>query len=162
FPYTDSAQPGVTLTTSAASGLLTGGSDPYGYALTVVSDPDSSNGTVTNNPDGSFLYTTAHSTLTVQPDGSFTYLAAAGFTGTDRFRFRDFDGLNDSDPATVTINVSANPTGGADSGAGGSGSSGTDDSSGDVTDPSPQAGDDSYTIAPDQTLLTPIGQGVLA
>ena len=37
-----------------------------------------------------------------------------------------------------------------------------DDSSGDVSDPTPQAEDDDYTIGPDQTLLTPIGQGVLA
>ena len=37
-----------------------------------------------------------------------------------------------------------------------------DDSIGDVTDPAPVAEDDSYTIAPNQTLITPIGQGVLA
>ncbi|HVC94046.1 MAG TPA: putative Ig domain-containing protein, partial [Pirellulales bacterium] len=38
-------------------------------------------------------------------DGSFTYTPAPGFTGTDTFRYQDFDGLSYSSTVPVTIDV---------------------------------------------------------
>ncbi|SIN79230.1 VCBS repeat-containing protein [Singulisphaera sp. GP187] len=127
-------KPGETLTTTAANGVLSFASDPYGYEMTA---------TLVTNP--------AHGTLTLNPDGSFTYTPAAGFTGNDSFSYTVSDGLNTSDPTSTWINVSEDAWGG-DSGGGG----GTE-----PADTKPQAGSDGYEIAPGQTLLTPIGQGVL-
>jgi len=40
-------------------------------------------------------------------DGSFQYVPTAGFTGTDTFRYRASDGVDQSDLAVVTITVNA-------------------------------------------------------
>jgi VCBS repeat-containing protein len=48
----------------------------------------------------------AHGTLTLNDDGSFTYTPYTGFTGTDSFTYTAGDGVQSSDPATVTLNVS--------------------------------------------------------
>jgi VCBS repeat-containing protein len=75
----------------AAPGVLGNDSDPESEPLTAVLGTDVSNGALDLNPDGSFSYT---------PD--------AGFTGQDSFTYRAQDGSgNSSDPATVTITVSA-------------------------------------------------------
>jgi hypothetical protein len=47
----------------------------------------------------------ADGTLTQNPDGSFTYVPTAGFVGTDSFQFAASDGTEQSSSATVTINV---------------------------------------------------------
>ena len=166
--YSYTIQPGATLTTTSDDGVLSNAFDPYGYSLTAEPDP-SDDGGGTANADGSFTYTTANSTLTVNPDGSFTYTPNAGFTGTETFTYLVSDGLSAPATGTFTIDVTSSASGSGD-GSDGSDDSGdddsdtgdTNDSSGDVTDPAPVAEDDSYTIAPNQTLLTPIGQGVLA
>ena len=44
--------------------------------------------------------------LALNPSGSFIYTPAAGFTGTDSFTYRANDGQDNSNVATVTINVS--------------------------------------------------------
>jgi hypothetical protein len=44
-------------------------------------------------------------TLTLNPDGSFVYLANPGFTGTDSFTYYASDGYLNSDTVTVTIYV---------------------------------------------------------
>ena len=108
--YSYAVQPGATLTTTSANGLLSAAFDPYGYALTAVS-----NGSVPNNSDGSFTYTTDDGTLTVNPDGSFTYTPSASFLGIDTFTYAAYDGLNDSPPATFSIDVTPSASGGGGS-----------------------------------------------
>ena len=48
-----------------------------------------------------------HGTLDLEADGSFTYTPDADFNGSDSFSYRASDGGLESDPATVTIAVSA-------------------------------------------------------
>ena len=50
----------------------------------------------------------AHGVVSLNPDGSFTYTPAAGFVGTDQFRYAATDS-NGSTPADVTITVDAAP-----------------------------------------------------
>ncbi len=49
----------------------------------------------------------AHGTLTLVDNGSFTYLPAPLFAGSDTFTYQASDGLAESAPVTVTINVHA-------------------------------------------------------
>ena len=79
----------------AVPGVLGNDSDVDGDALTAVLDTDPMYGVVSLNANGSFDYT---------PD--------AGFIGTDSFTYVANDGELDSNIATVTIEVSAIPTGG--------------------------------------------------
>ena len=44
-------------------------------------------------------------TVTLNPDGTFTYVPDAGFIGTDTFTYKDVQGANSSNVATVTIDV---------------------------------------------------------
>ena len=54
----------------------------------------------------------AHGTLTLYDDGSFYYVPAAGFTGTDTFRYFVWDNRNDSaNVATVSLTVVPLPAG---------------------------------------------------
>ncbi len=46
-------------------------------------------------------------TLALNPDGSFSYAPALGFVGTDTFVYVAHDGLDSSDPITVSITVEA-------------------------------------------------------
>jgi CshA-type fibril repeat protein len=68
--------------------LLANDSDPDNDTLTVIDNSDPSNGSVTDNGDGTFTYT---------PDG--------GFTGTDTFTYTVSDGNGGTDTATVTVVV---------------------------------------------------------
>ena len=79
------------------------------------------------DPDGDALSASivtppAHGTVTLSGDGSFVYRAAAGYTGSDRFSYLASDGREVSDPAGVTLNVTAAGTGDT----GGSGNPGGD------------------------------------
>ena len=47
----------------------------------------------------------ANGTLTLNPDGSFVYVPNPGFAGTDSFSYQANDGATNSNPATVTITV---------------------------------------------------------
>jgi VCBS repeat-containing protein len=78
---------GDTLTV-AAPGVLANDSDTGGDPLTAALVSNVSHGTLTLNPDGSFLYT---------PE--------LNFCGTDSFTYRANDGTADSNTATVTITV---------------------------------------------------------
>jgi len=49
----------------------------------------------------------ANGTLTLNMNGSFTYKGKANFNGTDTFTYKATDGMQDSNPATVTITVNA-------------------------------------------------------
>jgi VCBS repeat-containing protein len=78
----------------------------------------------------------SHGTLALNANGSFTYTPAANYNGSDSFTYKAGDGTVESNPATVTITVTA---------------------AGDA----PTAADDAYSTAED-TALTVAAPGVLA
>ena len=71
-----------------APGVLGNDSDADGNTLNAILATDVTNGTLTLNINGAFVYT-----------------PAAGFEGIDSFTYTAIDGLSDSIPATVTITV---------------------------------------------------------
>jgi VCBS repeat-containing protein len=78
------------LDVSAAMGLLANDSDTQGHslAITIVTPP-------------------AHGTLNISPEGSFTYTPEPDYFGADSFTYTATDGDDDSDVATVTIDIAA-------------------------------------------------------
>ena len=76
------------LTVPVAEGVLVNDSDPDGDPL--FADP---------------VGLPAHGSVTLAPDGSFQYTPEAGFSGEDTFTYTASDGVHDSEPATVRINV---------------------------------------------------------
>ncbi|MES2629649.1 MAG: Ig-like domain-containing protein, partial [Bacteroidota bacterium] len=62
-----------------------------------------------NDPDGpvqaSLVSGPANGTLTLNPDGSFLYIPNTGFNGTDNFIYRACDASGACDTALVTINI---------------------------------------------------------
>ncbi|MFC0781065.1 Ig-like domain-containing protein, partial [Flavobacterium sp. HJSW_4] len=85
-----SVDEGATLTTTAATGVLTNDSDADGDALTAV---------LVTNP--------SHGSLTLNANGSFTYVHDGSETTSDSFTYKANDGYDDSD--TVTVNITVNP-----------------------------------------------------
>jgi VCBS repeat-containing protein len=80
---------------SVTSGVLGNDSDPDGDTLTAAIVTGPTNGTVTMNADGTFVYT---------PN--------AGFTGTDTFTYAASDGTATSEAVvTITVNDVSQPTG---------------------------------------------------
>ena len=51
------------------------------------------------------LQSPAHGTLKINRDGSFIYSPIKGYTGSDSFVVSAYDGINRSEPTTVTINI---------------------------------------------------------
>jgi VCBS repeat-containing protein len=47
----------------------------------------------------------AHGTLTLNANGSFTYTPLLGYSGTDQFTYRDYDGTTTGNTAIVTLTV---------------------------------------------------------
>ena len=86
---------GIPLVVPAGTGILANDTDIDSSPLTVVA------GSVTGP---------AHGTVTVNPDGSFTYTATPGYTGPDSFTYKATDGSAASNVATVSLNVTQNPT----------------------------------------------------
>ena len=82
-----------TVLSVAAKGVLANDTDADGDTLTAVLASGS-----------------AHGALTLNADGSFSYTPATGYSGTDRFTYRAFDGTAYSNIATVnlTINIPVN------------------------------------------------------
>ncbi len=80
----------LTLSVNATNGLLHNDGDVDGDPITVelVSGPAPAEGS-----------------LLLNADGSFTFTPADGFTGDVTFTYRLYDGLEYSDPITVTIHV---------------------------------------------------------
>lgn len=76
------------LTVNAADGVLANDTDGDQDPLTAVK---------LTNP--------THGTLQLNADGSFVYTPVIGYTGTDQFTYRSYDGFAYSEAATVTINV---------------------------------------------------------
>ncbi|QZZ21474.1 tandem-95 repeat protein [Leptothermofonsia sichuanensis E412] len=79
-----------TLTVSVAESILNNDTDPDGDRLTARITAQPINGSVSLNPDGSFVYT---------PN--------ANFANIDTFTYVANDGVSDSNPAIVTITVGA-------------------------------------------------------
>lgn len=69
----------------------------------LANDSDAENGTLTATVVADVNPT--QGTLTLAPNGGFTFIPANGFTGAVTFTYRVSDGTTNSDPATVTINV---------------------------------------------------------
>src|SRR5207249_4470081 len=84
--------------TIGAPGLLSNDTDANGDALLLATI----NGTTT---DWGYPLSTAHGQVTPNADGSFTYTPAYGFSGTDSFTYQASDGKDNSNEATVSINV---------------------------------------------------------
>jgi hypothetical protein len=82
------ATPAGQALTINTPGLLSASSSPSGNPLTPVLDSQTQNGTVT-----------------VNSDGSFTYTPLPSFVGTDTFTFHATDARNNSNEATVSIQV---------------------------------------------------------
>ena len=112
-PSGASATATVTLTVSPVDHAPTAVDDAYSTAQdTALSIP--AGGVLSNDtdPDGDPLTAAAldgptHGTLSLQPDGSFVYTPASGYHGTDSFTYRASDGSLDSAPATVSLTVKA-------------------------------------------------------
>ena len=77
----------------AAPGVLTNDVDPAGRSLTAFLQSGASSGSVTFNTDGSFTYTPSN-----------------GFSGSDSFTYRAYNGVVYSNTATVTITITVGPT----------------------------------------------------
>ena len=84
--------PFQTQLTVVAPGILGNDTDADGDTLTAVQLTNVSNGT-----------------LNLGADGSFTYVPNVGFSGADSFTYQANDGTDNSNTATVTINVGAAP-----------------------------------------------------
>jgi adhesin/invasin len=83
-----SASAGVPLTVSAADGVLANDSDPDGDPMTAA---------VTDGPD--------RGTLTFNPDGSFIYTPSAGFFGSDVFTYQvTAGGASDTGRVEIIVN----------------------------------------------------------
>jgi large repetitive protein len=108
-----------TALTISAPGVLNNDTDSDGDTLTT---------SIATNP--------SHGSVTLNANGSFTYTPAANYNGPDSFTYIANDGLSNSAPATVSINVTA------------------------VND-APVANDDDYTVNEDQQLTVSV-PGVLA
>ena len=103
----------MTITVTAANDAPTAADDAYSTAedttLTVTAPGVLGNDT---DPDGDPLSAVlvsgpSHGSLTLNANGSFTYTPAADYNGSDSFTYRASDGTLDSNPATVTITVTA-------------------------------------------------------
>jgi VCBS repeat-containing protein len=80
--------PGQTFSATAALGVLANDSDAENSPLTLTQ-----------------LSAPASGVLNLAADGSFTFMPNTGFTGTDTFTYRVSDGLLNSAPAVVTLNI---------------------------------------------------------
>lgn len=116
-------------------------------AFTTVEDTvltvTAANGVLSNDTDPESAALTAqvvsqpaHGSLTLNANGSFSYSPNNDYSGPDSFSYTAFDGARTSPPATVTLTITG------------------------VND-APQAGNDSYLTAPDQTLTVGAAAGIL-
>lgn len=102
----------VTITVNSVNDLPVSVADSYAVAedtpLTVVAG----SGVLANDTDAdgdvltaAIVSTPLHGTVTLNPDGSFVYTPNANFNGIDSFTYRANDGTADGSPTTVTITV---------------------------------------------------------
>jgi VCBS repeat-containing protein len=107
----DSNTATVTITVTKRNNPPVAGNDTYAAQKNVtlsVAAP----GVLSNDSDiddeplvGVKLSDPTHGALTFQSNGSFVYVPDTGYTGTDSFTYRAFDGKAYSAPATVSITV---------------------------------------------------------
>jgi hypothetical protein len=86
------------------------GSTPFGRLLNIPAP-----GVLANDTDpehqpltAQLVATTTNGALTLNANGSLIYVPNAGFSGTDSFTYRAFDGVNQSNVATASIAVGVN------------------------------------------------------
>ncbi|WP_167736206.1 Ig-like domain-containing protein [Nocardioides sp. 503] len=102
----------VTLTVTGVNDAPVAVGDAYSVAEDSVLTVTAADKVTLNDTDadGDALTTTVasapvHGTLSLNPDGTFVYTPAADFHGTDSFTYVANDGQDDSVPGTVTITV---------------------------------------------------------
>ncbi len=76
------------IATTSQSGVLANDTDPNGYSLTAI-----------------LVTGVQHGTLTLNANGTLIYMPGSGYSGTDSFTYKDYDGVYYSGTATVTITV---------------------------------------------------------
>jgi autotransporter-associated beta strand protein len=117
--FTYQANDGVTNSNTATvsitvNPLPVAANDSYvtdqGLALSVAAPGVLGNDTGTGTLTTVLVSNPLHGTLSLNPNGSFLYTPAAGYTGTDSFTCQANDGVTDSNTATVTITVNPLPT----------------------------------------------------
>lgn len=86
-------RPGQELAVPAASGVLSGVSQPSGI-----------------QPSAGVATPPAHGSLTMEADGSFTYTPAPGYSGGDSFKYQATDPSGSYATAQVTLTVAAPPS----------------------------------------------------
>ncbi len=125
---TDGATGSDTITLNA-SDSLGGAADQQSIAVTVNGVPETVADSYTGLLDGALTVAAAdgvlandstsssggltaslnqppvHGTLTLNQDGSFTYAPATGFVGTDTFTYIASDGVQASNPTTVSLDI---------------------------------------------------------
>ncbi|MDB5339378.1 MAG: outer rane adhesin like protein, partial [Planctomycetaceae bacterium] len=90
LPDTYTGTEDTVLTVNAANGVLVNDTDVDGDPLTAIVDIGPTHGTLTLNPNGSFVYT---------PN--------ANFNGVDTFTYHANDGTSNSPPTIVTLTIAA-------------------------------------------------------
>jgi len=102
----------VTITVTPVNDAPVAANDAYAVtenlSLTVAAPGVLANDTDTDSPASLTALTVTNpltGSLTFNADGSFTYTPALNFTGVVTFTYRANDGLENSNPATVTITV---------------------------------------------------------
>jgi hypothetical protein len=90
------------------------GNDHYDVVEDVRFTPDAARGVMANDRDAEgdplsaqLITEPAHGTLVFQPDGSFAYEPAANYFGPDAFTYKLADWTDESEAATVNLNVIA-------------------------------------------------------
>ena len=119
--------------------------DNYSIFEDDLLDVGAANGLLANDQDAQtdneltavLISPTSDGTLTLSPDGSFSYLPNQEFSGTDSFTYRLSDGFDNSQVATVTIDV-------------------------EIVNDIPESTVDAYFTLPGQTLAIPTDTGLLA
>ena len=93
-----------TMDTPFTSSLAGNDGDPDGDVIAPVDPTTGTAATATVT-----IPTTAGGSVDINPDGTFTYTPPAGFTGEDTFDYSVIDPSGETDDATVTLQVTADP-----------------------------------------------------
>ncbi|HET7038186.1 MAG TPA: Ig-like domain repeat protein [Thermomicrobiaceae bacterium] len=99
------ASPGVESNDTGNNGAKLLPAPASGPNPTAVADPDTWNITLQPELMSTVVSGPSHGALTLNHDGSFSYTPAPGYSGPDSFTYKDNDGQDDSNVATVTLTV---------------------------------------------------------
>lgn len=80
------------------------GGAAYTSTTSVLANDSDANG---DSLTASLVTSTSNGTLSLGTNGQFTYTPNSGFTGTDSFTYKPFDGALNGNTVTVTLNVQA-------------------------------------------------------